>query len=34
MRMGKLFQQKIGLNYIDYENGSGAFVSVMQLSGT
>jgi hypothetical protein len=32
--MGKLFQQKIGHNYIDYGNGNGAFASVMQPSGT
>jgi hypothetical protein len=33
MHMAKLFQQKIGHNYIDYENGNGAFASVIQPSG-
>jgi hypothetical protein len=32
MRTGNPFQQKIGRNYIDYENGSGAFASAMQPS--
>jgi hypothetical protein len=32
--MGKLFPQKIGHNYIDYENGNDAFASVMQPSET